>query len=296
MKESHPYIGRFAPSPSGPLHFGSLVAALASYLDARSNHGQWLVRMEDIDPPREQAGAADTILKALDVYGLHWDGEVLYQSSRYDAYQQAISELTSKNLIYPCTCTRKDLRGYGGIYPGLCRARSDEPEQPYSLRVRCKEEIVRFEDPIQGDLSFALPDLGDFIIKRKDGLIAYQLAVCVDDDFQNITDVVRGYDLLDATPWQIHLQSLMGYSHPQYAHVPVITLNEGEKLSKQNHAPEIPLDTPQPLLIKALSALGQNPGQELEGSSVADVIQWGVEHWQLDSVVKKPSISLSALP
>ncbi|WP_062261747.1 tRNA glutamyl-Q(34) synthetase GluQRS [Endozoicomonas arenosclerae] len=289
------YIGRFAPSPSGPLHFGSLVAALASYLDARSQNGTWLVRMEDIDPPREQSGAADLILKSLETYGLHWDDSVLYQSQRHDAYQQIIRDLQSRGFVYPCTCTRKELQGYGGVYPGICRDKVDNTQAPHSLRVRCPETLIEFQDLIQGTIQSALPDLGDFIIQRKDGLFAYQLAVCADDAFQGITHVVRGYDLLSATPWQIYLLSLLETDSPVYAHVPVITLENGDKLSKQNHAPEIPLDQPEPLLIKALEALGQNPDSGLNGCNVTDILSWGIEHWQIEKVAKQPSVPLATL-
>ena len=289
------YIGRFAPSPSGPLHFGSLVAALASYLDARSKNGTWLVRMEDIDPPREQPGAADQILKSLEAYGLHWDEQVLFQSQRHEAYRQIISHLEAKGFVYPCTCTRKDLQGYGGVYPGICRDKSDNTKAQHSLRVRCPEKIIEFQDLIQGSIQYALPDLGDFIIQRKDGLFAYQLAVCADDAYQGITHVVRGYDLLNATPWQIYLLSLLNTTTPTYAHVPVITLENGDKLSKQNHAPEIPLDQPEQQLFKALQALGQNPDKALASSSVSDILRWGIAHWQIEKVAKRPSVPLAAL-
>lgn len=294
-KEKPDYIGRFAPSPSGPLHFGSLVAALASFLDARSQNGIWRVRMEDIDPPREQPGAAHQILKSLEVYGLHWDDQVLYQSTRHEAYRHIISDLKDRGFIYPCTCTRKDLHGKGGVYPGICRDKTDNTKSPYSLRVRCPETIIAFQDLIQGSIEYALSDLGDFIIQRKDGLFAYQLAVCADDAYQGITHIVRGHDLLNATPWQTYLLSLLNTATPVYAHVPVITLANGDKLSKQNHAPEIPLHQPEQQLIKALQALGQRPDAELEGSSVSEILQWGIKHWQIDHVAKRAFVPLTAL-
>ena len=294
MADSSTYIGRFAPSPSGPLHFGSLVAALASYLDARVNQGKWLVRMEDIDPPREQPGAADLILKALDVYGLHWDDSVLYQSSRSDAYDQAIADLQSKGLVYCCTCTRKDLRGSNGVYPGNCRGQVHS-DKPHSLRVHCPDSTLSFSDLIQGKISSCLKELGDFIIKRKDGLYAYQLAVCVDDAFQGVTHVIRGSDLLYATPWQLCLQSMMGVDSPVYGHFPVITHDDGGKLSKQNHAPAISLNEPIPALITALKAMGQNPDQQLADSSVEDIIEWGVKNWQCDAITPKMSVPLATL-
>ena len=294
MADSSTYIGRFAPSPSGPLHFGSLVAALASYLDARANHGKWLVRMEDIDPPREQPGAADLILKALDAYGLHWDGSVLYQSSRSEAYDQAIADLQSKGLVYCCTCTRKDLHGSNGVYPGNCRGQK-QSDKPHSLRVQCPDSNISFDDLIQNKTSSSLKELGDFIIKRKDGLYAYQLAVCADDAYQGITHVIRGSDLLYATPWQLSLQSMMGVESPAYGHFPVITHDDGGKLSKQNHAPAISLDDPVPALVTALKALGQNPDQQLADCSVNDIIEWGVQHWRRDAITAAMSVPLTSL-
>ncbi|WP_252177495.1 tRNA glutamyl-Q(34) synthetase GluQRS [Endozoicomonas sp. 4G] len=294
-EEKPNYVGRFAPSPSGPLHFGSLVAALASFLDARSQNGIWRVRMEDIDPPREQPGAARQILKSLEAYGLHWDDQVLYQSRRHETYRHIISDLKTRGLVYPCTCTRKDLRGQGGVYPGTCRDKTDNTKSPYALRVRCPEKVIEFQDLIQGPIKYALPDLGDFIIQRKDGLFAYQLAVCADDADQGITHIVRGHDLLNATPWQIYLLSLLNTATPAYAHIPVITLANGDKLSKQNHAPEIPLHQPEQQLINALQALGQSPDAELHGSSVSEILQWGIAHWQIEKVAKQPFVPLAAL-
>ncbi|MRI33097.1 tRNA glutamyl-Q(34) synthetase GluQRS [Endozoicomonas sp. OPT23] len=291
---SSSYIGRFAPSPSGPLHFGSLVAALASYLDARANNGKWLVRMEDIDPPREQAGASDLILKALEVYGLHWDEDVLYQSNRSEAYDQAIEKLQKKDLVYCCTCTRKELRGTNGVYPGNCRGQH-QTEKAHSLRVHCPGSAISFNDLIQGTTSSSLNDLGDFIIKRKDGLYAYQLAVCVDDAFQGITHVIRGSDLLFATPWQLSLQTMMEVRSPVYGHFPVITLDDGGKLSKQNHAPAISLDNPVPALIQALNALGQKPEKQLAEGSINDVIEWGVKNWRLNAIASRMEVPLTSL-
>ena len=289
------YIGRFAPSPTGPLHFGSLVAALASYLDARSQQGSWLVRMEDIDPPREQPGAADRILEALEAYGLHWDGKILYQSQRNAIYEGAIEQLRQQQAIYPCTCSRKQLQPYHGIYPGLCRQKSDIPDTPYAWRLNSHDEIIEFNDRIQGRQSFDMKALGDFIVKRKEKLYAYQLAVCVDDEEQKITHIVRGHDLIDSTPRQISLQSALKMNRISYAHIPVIVQDNGDKLSKQNLAPELPLDEPRPLLIKALQALGQKPPEELPESKVEEIIQWGVTNWKLSNIIQSSSILESDL-
>ena len=292
-----PYVGRFAPSPTGPLHFGSLVAALASYLDARHQNGTWLVRMEDIDPPREQPGAADKILQALDVYGLHWDGNVLYQSQRNDAYEGAIEQLRNLQAIYPCTCSRKQLQPYQGVYPGLCRNTSlnNLPDKPFAWRLNSHDEVIEFHDQIQGHQRFDTKALGDFIVKRKEKLYAYQLAVCVDDEFQKITHIVRGNDLIDSTPRQISLQSALGMNRVSYAHIPVIVQDNGDKLSKQNLAPELPLDNPRPLLLKALQALGQQPPENLQNEKVADIVNWGVRYWTADNILKSPAITESSL-
>ena len=287
MLATSSYIGRFAPSPSGPLHFGSLVAALASYLDARAHQGKWLVRIEDIDPPREPVGASDLILTALESYGLHWDDSVLYQSDRAEAYDEILDQLEKAQKLYACTCTRKQLAGLNGVYPGYCRNKRRAFEQPYGLRLRCEKNCIRFHDRIQGFQSFDTEAMGDFILKRKDGLYAYQLAVCVDDSFQGITHVVRGIDLLESTPRQIYLQSVLGFLRPVYGHIPVITETNGNKLSKQNHAPAIALDNPRPALIKALAALRLCPATELLASSIKDILSWGVENWSLNNLQGK---------
>ena len=296
-KTNTPYIGRFAPSPSGPLHFGSLVAALASYLDARAHQGVWLVRMEDIDPPREPAGAADLILQALEAYGLHWDRDVLFQSQRHAAYDDALAALQQQQKLYPCTCTRKKLAGLNGVYPGYCCRvwQGAAPAQPHGLRLLCQDESIHFVDRIQGEQSYTLADLGDFLLKRKDGLYAYQLAVCVDDCFQGVTHIVRGVDLLDSTPRQLYLQSQLAMEHPVYAHIPVITLSDGNKLSKQNHAPAIPLDNPRPTLIKAFRALGLGPAPELQACSISDILAWGVRHWSLDNLMGRKERLLTSI-
>ena len=287
------YTGRFAPSPSGPLHFGSLVAALASYLDAHANNGQWLVRMEDIDPPREQPGAASLILKTLETYGMYWHGSVLYQSDRTGIYQIILDDMLAKGQLYPCTCTRKKLAGNNGVYPGYCRNKTTIPDELFSLRLKCPAKEFSFDDRIQGRQTFSLGKLGDFILKRKDGLYAYQLAVCADDEFQNVTHIVRGFDLIDSTPRQLHLQNVLGYRHPVYAHIPVITLADGNKLSKQNHAPAIPVDEPRPALVQALKALGMSPDKDLQSSSIEDILKWGISHWQLKAIPAKGGIELN---
>ena len=279
-----PYIGRFAPTPSGYLHFGSLVAALASWLDARAAGGRWLVRMEDLDPPREVADAQAAILQTLDSYGLHWDGEVVYQSLRHDAYQQVIDRLLAQGLAYACTCSRKQLEPYQGIYPGTCRNAGHTTEDA-AIRVRVPELLYRFEDRVQGAYSQHLGrESGDFVIRRRDGLYAYQLAVVLDDAWQGVTDIVRGADLLDSTPRHLYLQELLGLPQPRYLHVPLIIQPDGNKLGKSYRSPPLDPDQAAPLLVRALRALGQAPEADLADGSVQDVLGWGVAHWNSDAI------------
>jgi glutamyl-Q tRNA(Asp) synthetase len=235
--QSSPYRGRFAPSPTGPLHFGSLVAALGSYLDAKAHGGEWLVRMEDIDTPRVVPGAADDILRTLERFGFEWDGPVLYQSSRMEAYEEALATLRRRDLVFPCSCSRKDV---GDLpYPGTCRqgAKGDRS----SWRLRVESGLVEFEDRRLGlQRQNVLDHVGDFPLKRADGLFTYQMAVVVDDAFQKVTDVVRGEDLLDSTSRQILLQRALGLPEARYLHLPVVLNSDGQKLSKQTGA--VPLD------------------------------------------------------
>ena len=257
------YIGRFAPSPTGPLHFGSLVAAVASYLDARAHGGRWLLRMEDVDTTRCRPGFAGDILATLSAFGFSWDGEVLLQSERVARYTAAVDQLTDQGLTYACECSRKEiadsaLSGIDGpVYPGTCRHR-DLAAIGNAIRVRTNPVEICFGDRVQGRQCQRLEtDIGDFVLKRRDGLFAYQLAVVVDDADQNISHVVRGADLLDSTARQIHLQQLLGFSTPSYLHLPIVTNAAGQKLSKQTLAPAIAADEACKLLRDALSHLGQ---------------------------------------
>ncbi len=292
------YIGRFAPSPTGPLHFGSLVAAVASYCDARKHHGQWLLRMEDLDKPREVKGAADTILRQLEAFGFEWDGPVIYQSERAIFYNDALTDLKEKQLIYPCTCTRKEIADSstsfgieGVIYPGTCLHQPIKPNAPIAWRIKTDTSSICFNDAIQGEVCQTLKtDIGDFILKRADGLFAYQLAVVVDDAAQGVTHIVRGADLLDSTPRQIFLQRTLGYPQPHYAHIPFATNSAGEKLSKQTLAS--PLDTSKcsSQLIQALMFLGQTPPPLLTNESIDTIWQWAFKHWQLSKIPKSKSL------
>jgi glutamyl-Q tRNA(Asp) synthetase len=294
-------IGRFAPSPTGPLHFGSLLAAIASYCEAKSQGGLWLVRMEDIDKHREMLGAADQILWTLEAFGFEWDGEVVYQSQRSKIYEDALTKLQTKSLIYHCDCSRKEIAvsynqrpaqfGIDGlVYPGTCRHKT-VVKNPHSSRIIVNGEAIAFTDAIQGKLEQNLVrDLGDFVLKRSDGLYAYQLAVVVDDFEQGITHIVRGADLLDSTPRQIYLQQLLGYLTPQYAHIPVASNVGGEKLSKQTLAPAIDAAQASSLLTEALNFLGQQPPKDLSAHAPCDILEWAKQHWNISKILGQRSI------
>jgi len=287
------YRGRFAPSPSGLLHFGSLIAALASYLDAKSHQGLWLVRIEDIDPPREQAGASDKILSTLAAFGLHWDEEVLYQSQQSELYRDVLNNLSSNNLSYYCQCTRADIKKVGGIYQGHCRQLNLQ-QNGTATRMINTHAINHYNDLVQGNVQcdFALAQ-EDFTLVRKDGLFAYQLAVVVDDIYQNISHVIRGCDLLEPTARQLSLFALLEQPAPKYGHVPLAITDEGFKLSKQNKATAIDIKNPQPALISALKFLGQNPPKALSFTHTEQIIQWAVKHWSLANVPKSQKIIFS---
>jgi glutamyl-Q tRNA(Asp) synthetase len=291
------YIGRFAPSPSGPLHFGSLIAALGSYLDAKAHKGKWLVRIEDIDPQREQKGAAALILQSLEEHHLWWDDDVLYQSRRYAAYESVLQTLIDKNLIYSCNCTRKNLATMGGIYDGRCRNQKAQGDlatldKTQALRLRLHDsasipakKVVQFDDLFQGSQTQDLcTQMGDPILKRRDGLYAYSLAVVVDDSTQGITHIIRGSDLLEVTGSQLYLFDLLDQQRPRLGHLPLALDARGQKLSKQNHAKPIIATQASENLWHALVFLGQNPSDDLVKASSREIIDWGIAHWQRTAV------------
>ncbi len=291
------YRGRFAPSPTGPLHFGSLIAAVASYLQARVSDGVWLVRIEDLDPPREVPGAADSILNTLERFGFEWDETVVYQSKRTRAYESALASLESQSLVFPCACSRKEILAANGgragspklgpVYPGTCRNGLPPGRSGSSTRVRVGDRDVEFRDALQGRYSQNLEcEGGDFVIRRSDGLFAYQLAVVVDDADQAITEIVRGCDLLETTPRQIYLQGLLGFTTPLYMHVPVVVSSSGQKLSKQTGAQPVDRQKPPAALYNALTFLGQEPPAGLHTSSLDEIWSWAMENWRLS---KTPS-------
>ena len=290
VEPSRPYRGRFAPSPSGPLHFGSLVAASASWLEARVRNGEWLLRIEDLDPPREKAGAADAILASLDRLGLHWDGAVLRQSTRLDAYRAALDRLAADDQLRTCTCTRAALAalpenqrhdaGDELYHPPQCLPAGGASAAGAALRFRVPDRDVEFMDRVQGlQVTNVARCVGDFVLRRRDGLFAYQLAVVVDDAEQGILDIVRGADLLSSTPRQILLQQALGLPLLTYMHIPLAVGRDGLKLSKSEDAPGLALAAPARLAVAALEFLGQEPPAELARGGVAAVWDWAVTHW-----------------
>ena len=281
------YIGRFAPSPTGLLHIGSLLTALASYADARANRGKWLVRMEDLDPPREMPGAAAHILRTLEAFGFEWDGEVAYQSRRHHLYRAALHSLQQSGLAYPCYCSRKQWHAQarqgvdGFVYNGRCRRPEDRPhtDKPPAWRIRVNDETIGFDDGIVGHYAQNLArDIGDFVLLRADGFWAYQLAVVADDADQGITHIVRGQDLLVSTPRQIYLQRCLGFATPHYAHLPLLVNKHGQKWSKQTLAPALDENHKEQLLRQVLQYLNLPPAPEV--SRPQALLSWAIEHWQ----------------
>ena len=293
------YRGRFAPSPTGPLHLGSLIAAVGSYLEAKTHGGSWLVRIEDLDPPREMPGAAEVILTTMEAFGFEWDGPVLRQSQRLEAYDAALQKLEQHALLYPCACTRKEiadsaLHGIDGlVYPGTCSAGLGAGKAARAWRIRVRDQVTAFEDVIQGRITQNLAkDIGDFILKRADGCYAYQLAVVVDDAEQEITHVVRGADLLNSTPRQNYLQQCMGLATPVYAHLPIATNQDGEKLSKQTLAKALDDSQPARQLWQALDFLGQHPDSGLKNASLQGLWTWAMHNWQIAKISNVEAVTM----
>ena len=283
------YRGRFAPSPTGSLHFGSLVAAVGSYLAASIQNGEWYLRIEDLDPPREVPGAADEILRCLDAFGFAWHGEVTYQSQRHAAYRAALEQLQKEHLTFPCTCTRKILSA-SPLYPGNCRHRQGRLEQPHTIRLRVADKSIQFNDHLQGpQQQHIAKEVGDFVIQRADGLFAYQLAVVVDDAEQGITEVIRGSDLLTVTGRQIYLQQQLQLSTPDYGHLPIVVNQAGDKLSKQTFAQPLNIDSPSPQLWNALHFLGQAPPVALKDDSLSEIWLWAKTNWCWRAIPSQPA-------
>jgi len=279
------YVGRFAPSPTGPLHYGSLVAAVASYLDARHNNGVWLLRIEDLDPPRESSEAPAEIMRQLEAYGLNWDGEVLYQSTRLSAYRETLSSLEDRSFC--CNCSRKSTPS---VYPGTCREKqlTGDTDQPVAIRLRVPNDSLVIDDLVCGHQTWDLEkEVGDFIIRRKDGLFAYQLAVVVDDIFQEITHIVRGRDLLDSTPRQLAIYNALEHRAPTYAHLPIVVDHQHVKLSKQAHAQPISTSEPLTVLKTVLNQLGQ---PEPTADTVTDLLDEAIQNWDIQAITKSEEL------
>ena len=299
------YRGRFAPSPTGPLHFGSLLAAVASYVDARAQAGAWLVRMEDLDRPREVPGAAADILRTLQAFGFVWDDPVLFQRDRSDAYQSALDRLAARGLTYPCGCSRTEIARLGlpglegPIYPGTCRAGLPPGRLPRTVRLRAPAQPITFVDRIQGAWEQSIEaTIGDFVLRRADGIHAYQLAVVVDDAWQGITHVVRGADLLLSTPRQILLQQSLGLSQPGYAHVPLAVDDGGRKLSKSLAAAPVDPDDPLPALKRAWDLLGQEAlplERSIHGGPIQRFWSQAIARWRIERVPARSTISIALL-
>ena len=287
------YIGRFAPSPTGRLHIGSLLAALASYADARAHGGRWLLRMEDLDPPREMPGAADDILHTLETFGFAWDGEVVYQSRRHHLYRAALDALIAGQAAYPCFCSRKAWherarQGVDGfVYDGLCaRGGNEKAGITPAWRLRVPDETIGFDDRIVGHYQQNLArDIGDFVLLRADGFWAYQLAVVVDDAEQGVNYIVRGQDLLVSTPRQLYLQRCLGYAQPSYAHLPLLVNRQGQKWSKQTLAPALDLSVREQLLRQVIGWLGLPDAPQV--GKPQDLLDWAIRHWQIGRIPKQ---------
>ena len=288
------YTGRFAPSPTGDLHLGSLYTAAASYLDARANDGAWLVRLEDLDAPRVVTGSAAAILRTLDEFGFEWDGEVVRQSERTDRYEAALESLRVRGLTFECSCSRSQLADEER-YPGHCRAAPRVPGVPTATRLRVAPGHIQFTDGIQGtfrqDVAAAV---GDFVLRRRDRLFAYQLAVVVDDAAQGVTHVVRGADLLDNTPRQIYLQRLLGLFSPGYSHVPLLIEADGSKLAKSSRSVRVDAEAAVTQLVQVFALLELAPPTELHDSSVGEAWEWALGRWT--QVRSRPRLTCSLAP
>lgn len=293
-------IGRFAPSPTGPLHFGSLIAAVCSYTHVKHQRGQWRLRIDDLDTPRVVAGCADAILHTLEAHGFEWDGAVVYQGQRSETYQHAAATLTECGHTYPCICSRKDIAAVaqagleGPIYPGTCRNGIAPQTEPCATRLRVENTLIETNDLVQGHLSQNLAtDIGDFVIMRADAIAAYHLATVVDDIEMGITQVIRGADLMNSTCRQIYIQTLLGAAIPEYGHFPVAVNAQQLKISKQTKAEPLDLNTASDNLIAALAFLGQSPPEELLGHDPAEILAWGIENWNIGQIPKQAKIVIS---
>ena len=273
------YKGRFAPSPTGPLHFGSMLAAFISYMEAKTSQGEWHVRIDDVDHQRCKTEHVDSILRTLELYGLNWDGKLVYQSNCDELYNSVLFELIEKHAAYACSCSRKAL--VDGIYPGTCRNKNLDKENHHSIRLNVKQAKITFTDQFQGSVNQNLDtDVGDFVIYRADGIFAYHLATVINDAEAKFTHVIRGIDLLDSTPRQIYLQQLLNYPHINYGHFPVAVNEENLKLSKQTHAKSVLESNPAEIFFNILKILQQSPPAELLNADCESILDWSMENWK----------------
>lgn len=288
-KKPQSYKGRFAPSPTGAVHFGTLLAAVGSYLQAKKHDGEWIIRMEDVDLSRKVEGSDTGILHTLEAFGFEWQGEILYQSTQNEHYENALQRLVEQSLVFACTCSRKQLAKINsGIYPGTCRLRLLPEKSEHALRVLAKNIDITFTDTVMGEQSQNMAQqCGDFIIKRRDGLFAYQLAVVVDDAMQGITEIVRGADLLDSTPRQIYLQQQLGYNTPAYCHLPLAVDTNGNKISKSEGAAKADVKNKEKQLCEVLAFLGQQPPADLSACNIDDIWRWATANWHINNVPQK---------
>ena len=291
------YKGRFAPSPTGSVHYGTLVSAVGSYLQAKKNNGEWIIRIEDVDTTRKVKGSDTEILKTLDAFGFQWQGEAVYQSQRTEHYQHALDQLISQSLIFPCLCSRKQLAKIDNtIYPGCCRSRLLPEVKPHALRIRAGDINITFNDHVMNrQIQNIKRECGDFIVKRRDGLFAYQLAVVVDDALQNITEVVRGADLLGSTNRQIYLQQKLDYPTPQYCHLPLAIDNDGNKISKSAGIAAVDIRHKEILLVSVLNFLGQSTPTDLKNSTLDDIWTWAIQNWNIHQTSPQNTIPLIPL-
>jgi glutamyl-Q tRNA(Asp) synthetase len=298
MSNNNPttYKGRFAPSPTGAVHYGTLVAAVGSYLQAKKNNGEWIIRMEDVDTTRRVKGSDSEILKTLEAFGFQWQGEIVYQSQRTELYKHALEQLISQKLIFPCLCSRKQLvKIDSSIYPGTCRSRLPPETNPHALRIHANDIDITFNDYVMGRQTQNIKhECGDFIIKRRDGLFAYQLAVVVDDALQGITEVVRGADLLSSTNRQIYLQQQLNYATPLYCHLPLAVDKKGNKISKSAGTARVDIRHKEKLLISVFTFLGQPVPNDLEKSSLDDIWKWAIQNWDVQLVTQENTILLTS--
>jgi len=286
------YRGRFAPTPSGPLHFGSIVTALGSYLDAKSNKGKWFVRIDDIDQSRKKFNADKIILNQLKQLGLIWDEPVVYQTQQINLYEIALKNLKNLKCVFPCDCPRNKIKNL--VYPGTCRNKIAILNSNHSIRIRIDNSKISVADRLQGFYTQSIEsEIGDFIIKRADGHFAYHLATVIDDNEQKITDIVRGFDLLDSTPRQVFLQKKLKYDEPNYLHLPIAIDSTGRKISKADKETTSVISSPTIVLVNVLRFLGHCPPDGIENTNTETILKWGIENWNVDLLPKKSKINYS---